>query len=388
MQVTVIVPTFNEAPNITALVDRIIRATRQHETQILFVDDSTDDTPAVISRVAETAEIPVRLLHRDDPVGGLSGAVCAGFAESSTEWCVVMDGDLQHPPEMIPVLLETAQKSNADVAVASRYCRGGSNDGLSGWGRRLVSGGSIALTRAMFPNRLRNCTDPMTGFFALRREAIDLDTLQPRGFKILLEILARHRMRVVEEPFIFAERVAGQSKADLAQGVRFVSQLAALRFGRLSRFGVIGAIGAVANILIMAALVAMGVNYVAAAIAAAGITIFGNFFAQERFVFRDLRAEGKGFWTRFATSVGFNVAEAILRLPVLAVLVETAHVPSVVAQGLTLAVAFVARFVFHSRVVYRPARTTAVSPLLSSAPLPSESSAPTALQGEEQERAA
>jgi dolichol-phosphate mannosyltransferase len=377
MSVTVIVPTFNESPNIETLVERITQSSAGLDAEVLFVDDSSDDTPAVIERVAESSKIPVRLIHREVAVGGLSGAVREGIAASDRDWCVVMDGDLQHPPEMIPVLLETAQKSDADVAVASRYCRGGSSDGLSNFGRHLVSGGSIAITRAMFPNRLRNCTDPMTGFFAIRRTAIDLDGLQPQGFKILLEILARQRLRVVEEPFIFAERHAGESKANLKQGFRFLAQLSALRFGRLSRFGVIGAVGAVANILIMAGLVGLGVNYVVGAIVAAGVTIVGNFFAQEWFVFRDLRGEGRGFWNRFVASVGFNVAEAILRLPVLSLLVEYAAVPSVVAQAATLAVAFVVRFTYHSRVVYRPRRTTAISPLLGTVALPDSVTEPT-----------
>ena len=195
MSVTVIVPTYNEAPNVEELVRRVNSVADSRSCELLFVDDSTDDTPDVIRRAAEQSSVPVRLIHREDPVGGLSGAVIAGITSSASDWCLVMDGDLQHPPEMIPVLLETGNETGADVVVASRHVSGGSNEGLSGWTRKFVSNGSIAATRAMFPNRLRNCTDPMTGFFAVRRTAIDVDALQPRGFKILLEILTRHRLR-------------------------------------------------------------------------------------------------------------------------------------------------------------------------------------------------
>lgn len=370
MSVTVIVPTYNEAPNVEELVRRMDDALGTLPAEILFVDDSTDDTPDVIEHAARTSRMPIRLLHRSDPVGGLSGAVVAGISESRSDWCVVMDGDLQHPPEMIPVLIETGSQTAADVVVASRHILGGSDDGLSGWVRKAVSLSATALTRAMFPSRLRNCTDPMTGFFALRRSSVDVATLQPRGFKILLEILTRNRLRVIEEPFVFGERHAGESKADLRQGMRFIAQLAALRFGRMSRFAVIGAVGAVANLLIMSGLVGLGVNYLIAAIVAAVATIVGNFFLQEQFVFRDLRHEGRAFWSRFAQSFAFNGADAALRLPLLWLIVQFTTIPAVVAQGVTLVVAFVLRYVFHARVVYRPLRTTPVSPLLADATPP------------------
>ncbi|PZU37253.1 MAG: glycosyl transferase family 2 [Microbacterium sp.] len=367
MSTTVIVPTYNESPNVAELVRRLGAALPPDGSEILFVDDSSDDTPAAIRASAAWSEVPVRLIHRDAPVGGLSGAVVEGIRASAGDWCVVMDGDLQHPPELVPVLLETGAGTGADVVVASRHVGDGSNAGLSGVGRKVVSNASIALTRAMFPSRLRNCTDPMTGFFALRRAAIEIDTLRPQGFKILLEILARQRLRVVEEPFIFGARFAGESKADFRQGLRFVQQLAALRFGRMSRFGLIGAVGAVANLAIMAGLIAVGVDYLVAAVIAAVITIVGNFFLQEAFVFHDLRAEGRHLAHRFAQSVGFNALEALARLPLLYLIVQFTPIPSVLAQAVTLVVAFIVRYVYHARVVYRPRRTTPISPLLAGA---------------------
>jgi len=364
---TVIIPTFNEAPNVAELVRRLNEASLPTGSQILFVDDSSDDTPAEITAASRWSEVPVRMIHRDNAIGGLSGAVVEGMQAATTDWCVVMDGDLQHPPEMVPVLMETGSGTAADVVVASRHVGGGSNAGLSGVTRRVVSNGSIAVTRAMFPNRLRNCTDPMTGFFALRRSSIDVDSLQPRGFKILLEILARQRLKVVEEPFIFGERHAGESKADIKQGFRFLRQLAALRFGRMSRFAIIGGVGALVNLGIMAVLITLGMEYLAAAIIASAVTIVGNFFLQEVFVFRDLREEGRGFWTRFGTSVGFNSAEAAVRMPLLFALVQWGHISAIIAQAVTILVAFVIRYVFHARVVYRPRRTTPVSPLIAKA---------------------
>lgn len=352
--VTVIVPTFNEALNVPELVRQLGVALEGVTAEILFVDDSTDDTPAVVRSVAATAALPVRVIHRDVPLGGLSGAVKEGIAASSATWCLVMDGDLQHPPGLVPVLLSTAVTEGVDVVVASRYLADGSSGGLANATRRAVSSVSTALTRAMFPVRLADCSDPMTGFFVVRRAAVDLDRLRPRGFKILLEILARHRLTLAEIPFVFGDRLAGESKASLSQGISFLSQLAALRFGRMSRFAMIGGFGALVNIGLVAALTSLGAGYMVAAVAAAEFTIIMNFLLQERFVFPDLRHEGRGMARRFASSFAFNNAETLVRLPVLALLVQTAHIAAVPATALTLLVAFLARFTFHARVIYRP----------------------------------
>jgi dolichol-phosphate mannosyltransferase len=359
--VSVIVPTFNEAPNVEALVGRLTAALSGLAAEIIFVDDSTDDTPAVIASCATSASVPVVLLHRDLPEGGLGGAVVAGLKAATNDWCVVMDGDLQHPPELIPALLDSAAAQSANVVVASRYVKGGSSSGLSGGVRHFVSSASTIITRAMFPRRLRDCTDPMTGFFALNKNSIDLVDLRPRGFKILLEILARNPLRVTEEPFVFAERNAGESKASLREGFTFLLQLAALRFGRLSSFAVIGALGAVANLAIMAGLQAAGVWYLAAAAIAAVITIVGNFLLQEHFVFGDLRDQGRGPWTRFAQSMTFNLTETAIRTTLLWIIVEATVFPSLIVQAVLIAVGFILRFIFHSRVVYKMHRTTSIS---------------------------
>ncbi|PZU36763.1 MAG: glycosyl transferase family 2, partial [Microbacterium sp.] len=349
---TVVVPTRNEAPSIPSLITRIARAVDGIDAEILFVDDSDDGTDGLIRTLAEDAPLPIRLIHRTDGVGGLSGAVVEGLTAAHADLCVVMDGDLQHPPETIADLLRAHRRGDVDVVVASRYAQGGQADGLADVVRSAVSRVTTALTRAMFPLRLRECTDPMTGFFLIDRTRVDLAALRPRGFKILLEILARNPLRLREVPFDFAERHEGSSKASVRQGLHFVTQLATLRFGKMSGFALIGAFGAVANLAIMAGLTHIGVSYVWAAIAAAEATIIGNFVLQERFVFRDMTGSASGGWLRFAKSFTFNNAEALIRIPVLALLVETWHISSVLAAAITLAVAFVARFAFHSLVVY------------------------------------
>ncbi|HEX9229620.1 MAG TPA: glycosyltransferase, partial [Arthrobacter sp.] len=125
MKLSVIVPTRNEAPNVHQLVDRAAEACRHIDAELVFVDDSTDDTRAVLAAAAATAPMRVRVIHREVPSGGLSGAVVDGVRSSVAEFCMVMSGDLQHPPELIPILLTELEDRDADVVVASRYGTGG-----------------------------------------------------------------------------------------------------------------------------------------------------------------------------------------------------------------------------------------------------------------------
>ena len=356
---TVLVPTFHESGNVAALVHRLgLALPGRTDVEILFVDDSTDDTPERIRQVAGDSSLPVRLLRREgaDRVGGLAGAVAAGLAAARGTHVVVMDGDLQHPPELAPLLRAAAD--DVDLVVASRYSGAGDASGLSSSWRRTVSSGSTLLARACFPRRVaRVCTDPMTGFFCVRRSAVDLDRLRPRGFKILLEILARHPLTVAEIPFVFGERASGESKASWRNGASFLYQMAALRMGRMSRFAAVGALGTLLNLAVMWSLVhGAGVHYVSAAVIATEVAIVHNFLMQERFVFRDLRSGRHRMPWRFVQSLLYNNVDTVVRIPVLVLLVERLSLPSTLAQAVTLVFAFVARFCFVSLVVYGPAR--------------------------------
>ncbi len=353
---TVVVPTFNEKVNVRPLVEQLSRVLGRRDAEILFIDDSTDDTPDEIVAVAGAAPLPVRLIHRPeaDRAGGLAGAVAVGIQASSGEYVLVMDGDLQHPPDMVPQLWDAA--AGVDLVVASRYAGEGDASGLGNSYRRIVSGGSTVLARTCFPRRVgRICSDPMTGFFCLRRSAVDLSRLRPRGFKILFEILARHDLRVREVPFSFGERTAGASKASWRTGLEFVRQVASLRMGPVSRFAAVGALGTVVNLTVMALLVhgLFDLGYVVASVVATEVSILHNYLLQERFVFRDVRSAARRWQVRLGQQLLFNNVEALVRLPFLMLLVETLSLNSVVAQAVALATFFQLRFLFSTHVVYR-----------------------------------
>ena len=236
-ELAVLVPTRNEAANIEELLRRIAAAVTGIPTEIVFVDDSDDDTPAAIRRVARRrggGAYQLSLLHRrgGQRTGGLDGAVVDGLRAVDAPWVCVLDADLQHPPEVVPRLLAAAERDGADLAVASRYCGTGGADGL-GPARALISTACGSAAKLLFPMPLGGVTDPMSGFFLIRRSAVHLDGLRPRGFKILLELLVRHGgLRATEVEYIFADRHAGESKGTLREGLTYLGSLAELRLGR------------------------------------------------------------------------------------------------------------------------------------------------------------
>ena len=362
--VSVVLPSFNESGNVAALVSRLdaVFARLGTRAEVLYVDDSTDDTADRVRAAARGARsLDLSVLERTEPAGGLSGAVVTGLLATGGDVVVVMDADLQHPPETLPALLEALGRG-ADVAVASRRVEGGSSAGLDGWWRQAASLGCSAVARALFPRRLRRCSDPMTGFFALRRSSVQLGRLRADGFKILLELLARHRLHVVEVPLVFADRLTGESKASSEVGRAYLRQVLRLRLqgwsgSRVVRFGAVGAVGAMANLAIMAGLMAAGSGYVVASLVAAEVTIIGNFLVQERLVFADLAGGGRSWnrarWSRAAGWLAFNNTELLVRTPALVLVVEVGRLPELAAQALLLVAAFAVRFGFARGVLYR-----------------------------------
>jgi dolichol-phosphate mannosyltransferase len=369
-ELTVLIPTRNEHDNVAPLVRGLGEALADRAVRILFVDDSDDTTPQEVVRVARRTVGDVELLHRPrgHRAGGLGGAVLAGLAVSDSPYVVVMDGDLQHPPEVVARLLDEARRTDADVVVASRHAPGGSQNGLSSLARVLVSQGSITASKLLFPYRLRGISDPMSGFFLLRPGALDLTALRPRGFKILLEILARHgRLTRSEVAFEFGERLSGASKASVAEGLTFVRQLVRLRLAtwrrsrtqgrhrgsllRAAGFAGVGVTGLGVNLVTMWALadpVTLHVNYLAAAVASTQVSSSWNFLLVDHLVYRGAK-RGTPI-RRYAGFVGASNAVLLLRVPALALLVGVLQIHYLIATTLTLLVGYFIRFRSQERL--------------------------------------
>ncbi len=246
--VSLIVPTYNEYDNIVPLVERIHRALSPHNYEILFIDDDSADGTAELAS-SLSAKYPVRVIVRKDK-RGLASAVVDGLSQASGDVIAVIDADLQHPPEVLPDLLEAIEK-DADIAVASRYVAGG---GCQGWSltRRIMSKVAIIIAHLLLP-ATRKVSDPMSGFFVFRKGVVSNARLNPSGFKILLEILMIGKFnRVAEVPFIFVTRERGESKLSARQQIDYLKHVYSLmrRTGELLRFikfCLVGGSGVVVN---------------------------------------------------------------------------------------------------------------------------------------------
>ena len=223
--ITVILPTLNEAENLPDVVARIAAALEGRDFDILVVDDnSRDSTPQVCAELA--GRFPLSLRVRTQPKDGLSGAVLEGMARASGDCIVVMDADLQHPPEKIPELLVPLESGEADFVVGSRYVPGGSMHESWGLFRQMNSKMATLLARPF----AGSTHDPMSGFFALRRETFEqAERLTPLGYKVGLELMCKCRAQNVREvPIHFSTRTHGQSKLTATQQFKYLEHLSRL----------------------------------------------------------------------------------------------------------------------------------------------------------------
>jgi dolichol-phosphate mannosyltransferase len=266
-----------------------------------------------------------------------------------------MDADLQHPPEVVPDLVAAGMRDGADLVIGTRYNGGGTSDGLSGGYRRLVSGASTLLTKTFFRNSLIQVSDPMSGLFAVRTSSLEVEHLRPMGYKILLELVVRNRPgRIVEVPYSFQPRHAGDSKSTAAEGVRFLKHVALLRFGaqrsRMLAFALIGLSGLVPNHLVLWLLTGVGMHYAPAAILANLVAVGWNFTLTDKLLYRHRRH--RSFAGRITQFFLLGNSDLLLRIPLLALLVDGAHLGVLIANLLTLVASFLVRFVISDRVVY------------------------------------
>ena len=372
---TVVVPTRNEADNVPVLVGELRESLAGIDYRVVFVDDSTDETPEIIRDLAED-EGNVILIHRKGPDrdGGLSTAVNSGieaFAATS-EYTCVMDADLQHPPEKVREMLEIARGSAADVVVASRYTRGGSYVGLDGPLRRGVSVGSKYLAQIVF-KEARKTSDPMAGFFLVRNDAISGIQFRPTGFKILLEILVcAPELKVIEVPLYFRARRAGVSKATFRQGLEYLSHIGSLFWyvpsaGRFWKFAMVGASGVLVNSITLITLAEyFNVDKVIAWMFAVGLSILSNFLLNNAFTWRDVRHSSRiHFLLRGALAypvaimgIGANFA---VYYPLLKY-VSDAFPYYVFFNLLGIAAGTSVNFILSSRLVFRPATPENLDP--------------------------
>ncbi|MCU7788361.1 glycosyltransferase [Pyrobaculum sp. 3827-6] len=338
--VSVILPTYNEAENLPELVERLDRALGGGYEVVVVDDNSPDGTAEVARRLAE--RFPVRVVVREGR-RGLSSAVVEGARAASGEVVVVMDADLQHPPELVPRLVEAAKRGC--LAVASRYVQGGR---VAGWplARRVTSRGAVLLARLLL-REARGVRDPVSGFFAYRRDCVA--GVKPTGlYKILLDVLVQCKPGCVEEiPFVFGQRTRGRSKLGRRHIVDFVRQVLVLSRWRPLKFAAVGATGVG---VAWAVLYLLGwLPTVFSTAAAIEVSLTTNYLLNRMWTFADRGTPLLGGWIRYhaATAVG-NLTNYLVTnvLSLLGVLVYLAYLAGVVSG-------YAANYIFSELEVFK-----------------------------------
>jgi dolichol-phosphate mannosyltransferase len=300
-ELSVVVPTFKERANIPLLVEKLAHTLEGIDWEVVFVDDNSPDGTAAVAREIGETDNRVRCIRR---IGrrGLAGACIEGMLASQARFVAVMDADLQHDETLLVGMLARLRTDQFELAVASRFADGASAAGLSSASREQASRASNALTRRLLGVTL---TDPMSGFFMIRRDRFEAlaPQLSSQGFKILLDIVATARgtLRIAELPFVFAERQHGESKLD----TRVALDFAALVLAKLTNdmvsfrfllFCMVGLTGIAIHLMVLQ--VGRGhLSFGAAQTAATVAAITWNFVLNNMFTYRDQRLSGLQFLT-------------------------------------------------------------------------------------------
>lgn len=313
---SVVIPTFNEAQNVAELAARLERALDGIAWEAIIVDDNSPDGTSAVAKALAAKNPRVRCLRR---LGrrGLAGACLEGILSSSAPYVAVIDGDMQHDESLLPRMLKRLTDNEADLVVGSRYIAGTAADGFDS-SRSAYSHTATGLAQRLLGTSL---SDPMSGFFMARRECVEqvADRLSPIGFKILLDLVltSQGSLRVVEEPYTFRERQAGESKFDLRIGLEFIGLLLAKLTGgvidsRFLIFTLVGASGLVVNLVALkVALTGFQMPFPLAQSAATFAALFSNFLLNNAITYRDRRLRGLSLVTGFIGFCAIGAAGAI-----------------------------------------------------------------------------
>jgi dolichol-phosphate mannosyltransferase len=299
VHLSVIVPTYCESKNIAEMVLRLTQLLDQAfpgKYEIIVVDDNSPDRTWELAQQL-TADFPGLRVMRRENERGLSTAVVRGWQVARGDILAVIDADLQHPPEVTLELCKVMDRG-ADLAVATRYIEGG---GVSDWSifRRFISRGAQLVGLVILPGVVGRVTDPMSGYFMVRRSAIQGVDLHPLGYKILIEVLGRGRCRWIGEvPYVFRERDQGASKVTRTVYLDYLRHLLRLRFStlpfsRFVRFAVVGCSGVVVDMGLLFLLSdpsTLGWGLTRSKLIASELAILNNFIWNDSWTFRDISA--------------------------------------------------------------------------------------------------
>jgi dolichol-phosphate mannosyltransferase len=355
---SVIVPAFNERPNVAPMITRLDAALTGIAWEVIYVDDnSPDGTAREVRRIAKR-DPRVRCIRR---VGrrGLASAVIEGALSSSADYIGVIDGDLQHDETRLPVMLRALQAGGYDIAVGSRHVEGGDSAGLPSHFRHLLSDGGIWLAQAFLPVRL---TDPMSGFFMLPRPLFEdlARGLNGQGFKILLDLVLSSPtpLRVLEVPARFRERAAGESKMDALVAIQFVGLLLDKLFGgllplRFFSFALVGALGILVHLTVLALLRQTTIlGFETEQTIATAVAMVFNFQLNNVITYRDQRLRGHRLWRGLLLFMCVCAVGAVANVGIAKVLYDQ-HTTWTVAGGIGAMIGVVWNYAISATLVWR-----------------------------------
>ncbi|CAB3392580.1 MULTISPECIES: glycosyltransferase family 2 protein [Kyrpidia] len=324
---SIVVPTYNENQTVRLLIDQLEEALRGFSYEVIFVDDSSDNTPEVLAQLC--ADHPrVRCIHREGQ-RGLATAVLEGFRLARGSVLAVMDADLQHPPEVLTRMYREIGQG-ADVVIASRHLPGGDDGGLHGI-RKVISRTARMIGKAAL-HRVRSVSDPMSGFFMIRRQVIEGVHLNPVGWKILMEIVVKGRYsHLVEIPYAFRPRAANESKMSPAEMINYLRHVARLVVQspddrRFWLFALVGISGVAVNTLLFALLTRWRIFPETAAFVSGSLAMIWNFAWNCGLTWRDA-PQSDPLAVTFAKYAAVALIGIAVNLVVLSVLFRLLDVP-------------------------------------------------------------
>lgn len=374
MLLSVVIPTYKERDNIENVVNilsGLLDKTIPGNYELIVVDDDSPDRTWEVASNLISDYPQLRVMRRQEE-RGLSSAVIRGWQAARGSILGVIDGDLQHPPEVLTQLWQKIEQG-ADLAVASRHVEGG---GVSSWSviRRFLSRGAQVLGLVILPEVVGRVSDPMSGYFMVRRNAIANTTLNPIGYKILLEVIGRGQIGAIGEAgYIFRERTEGESKVTWKEYIEYIQHLIRLRlstgrigkisqkvnfpFGRFLRFGAVGFSGVFVDLTIfhlMRTVINLGLTR--STILSAEVAILNNFLWNDLWTFGDISRKQTGKRQRFKRFLKFNIvclAGIIIQTLVVNFLYNNVGMNQYIAKLIAIAVATIWNFWVNLKLSWR-----------------------------------
>ncbi|HEY9406440.1 MAG TPA: glycosyltransferase family 2 protein [Nitrososphaera sp.] len=373
-KLSIIVPTYNESQNIVRMLDSIAETLSPYKgSEIIVVDDNSPDGTAEMAKshakiISTKKKIRIEIISRNGKFG-LSSAIIKGVQYASGDCLVIMDGDFSHPPQVIPFIIQALQDSNYDIVIASRYVKGGS---IIGWPfkRRLMSKGATKIAQYGLGIDVK---DPVSGFFAFRRDIISGLKFDAIGYKMLLEILVKTKgARVKEIPYTFTNRRIGASKLDASvmfdylgavlrlyrygKSIRQKERRTSVRFlSKAGRFYTVGASGLLINYIASLLFNTFAPNlwFLYSTIIGILISMTSNFFLNKIWTFEDRKFNWKGTGIQLGMFMSFSSLGAIVQLLLVYALVENYKMDYPASLILAVAVASVGNFLLNKKWTFK-----------------------------------